>query len=331
MTRAMTPPVKRLDATADTVHFGFYEARLAPVFEIEPGEEIIIGSVSAHPDDDVPPHWLPKGIAEIHERALRGSGPHILTGPVAVRGARPGDVLVVDILDIRITQPYGYNIVMPLKGMFPMEQPTTRTTIMPIDLETGLAEVVPGIKVPTRPFFGQMAVAPPREWGVLDSRPPNRHGGNLDNKELIKGTRLLLPIWNEGALFSVGDGHAAQGDGEVNQTALETSLEGRFRLSLLKGLPLEWPIAVSPTHLLTLAFHEDLDDAARIAMRSLIAVMEECGLAFHDAYRLASIAADLHVTQFVNGNRGIHAMLPLDIVNTFPRKPSFLPAPGELS
>ncbi|MEP9355791.1 acetamidase/formamidase family protein [Xanthobacter sp. KR7-65] len=324
--------MKRLDPTAETVHFGFHDARLVPVLEIDPGEEISLGSISAHPDDDVPADWLPPAIHDIYARAPRGTGPHILTGPVAVRGARAGNVLVVDILDVRITQPYAYNIVSPLKGMFPTEQPVQRTVIMPIDLSTGLAEVVPGIKVPTRPFFGQMAVAPPREWGRLDSRPPNRHGGNLDNKELVKGTRLLLPVWVDGALFSAGDGHAAQGDGEINQTALETSLDGRFRLSLLTDRTLEWPVAVSPTHLMTMAFHEDLDDAARLAMRSLIAILEQdCGIAFHDAYRLCSVAADMHVTQFVNGNRGIHAMLPLSLVETFPRKPSFLPRPGDFS
>jgi acetamidase/formamidase len=323
--------MKRLDPTPSTVHFGFHDAALPPVMEVEPGEEITIASVSAHPGDDVPAAWLPAGITEIYASAPRGTGPHILTGPVAVKGARAGDTLVVDILDIRITQPYGYNIVSPLKGMFPHEHPTQRTTIMPIDLETGLAEVVPGIKVPTRPFFGQLLVAPPREWGRLDSRPPNRHGGNLDNKELVAGARLLLRVWNDRALFSAGDGHASQGDGEVNQTAIETSLEGRFRLSLITGRAPEWPIAVTSSHLLTMAFHEDLDDAARLAMRSLIAILEECGLAFHDAYRLCSITADLHVTQFVNGNRGVHAMLPLAIVATLPRKPSFLPAPGEFS
>ncbi|MCS0496504.1 acetamidase/formamidase family protein [Ancylobacter sp. MQZ15Z-1] len=323
--------MKHLDATPSTVHFGFHDACLPPVMEVNPGEEIVISSVSADPDDAVPAHWLPVGIADIYAHAPRGTGPHILTGPVHVRGAIPGDTLVVDILDIRLTQPYGYNIVSPMKGMFPQEQPTQRTTVMPIDLDTGLVEVASGIRIPTRPFFGQLLVAPPPEWGRLDSRPPNRHGGNLDNKELVKGTRLLLPVWNEGALFSAGDGHAAQGDGEINQTAIETSMEGRFRLSLLKGRSVEWPVAVTPTHLLAMAFHEDLDDAARLAMRALIALMEEGGLSFHNAYRLGSVAADLRITQFVNGNRGVHAMLPIEIARALPRPPDFLPAPGELS
>jgi acetamidase/formamidase len=208
--------------------------------------------------------------------------------------------------------------------MFGTETPTLKTTIIPIDIERGSAEVAPGVHIPTRPFFGQMGVAPPREWGRLDSRPPNRYGGNIDNKELVAGTRLLLPIWVEGGLFSVGDGHGAQGDGEINQTAIETSLQGHFRLSLRDDLKLEWPMAVTPEHLVTMAFHEDLDDAARIAMRSMIGVLErQYAMAFHDAYRLCSVAADMRVTQFVNGNRGIHVMLAKTVLAQLPAKIDF--------
>src|SRR5579872_3329612 len=286
--------MKHLAARFDTVHIGFHDAALEPVLEVNDGDEVTISSVSADPGDDVPAHWLPKDIHSIVTRGKRGTGPHIMTGPIAVRGARAGQVLQVDILDIRLTQPYGYNTVSPLKGMFGTETPRQKTTIIPIDIESGLADVAPGVRIRTRPFFGQMGVAPPREWGRLDSRPPNRYGGNIDNKELIPGTRLLLPIWVDGALFSVGDGHGAQGDGEINQTAIETSLDGDFRLSVLGNFKLEWPMAVTPDHLMTMAFHEDLDDAARLAMRCMIGVLEQqYGMAFHDAYRLCSLAADM--------------------------------------
>src|SRR4051812_48075622 len=147
--------MRRLEATAQTVHFGFLDGSLAPVFEVESGEEFWINTVSADPAHDVPPEWIPKAIPEIYARALRGTGPHILTGPVAVKGARPGDVLQIDILDIRINQPYGYNVVYPLKGMFGYEKPQQKTTIIPIDLQTGIADVAPGVSVPTAPFFGQ--------------------------------------------------------------------------------------------------------------------------------------------------------------------------------
>jgi acetamidase/formamidase len=315
----------RLEATHQTVHRGFYDATLPPVLEIGSGEEIVVGTISAKPDDKVPPEWLPSAIHDIFARSPMGPGPHILTGPVVVRGAQPGDVLQVDLLDIRLTQPYGYNVTRPLSGMFGMDVPTSQTVIIPIDLHTGLAEVVAGIKIPTRPFFGHLGVAPPREWGRVDSRPPFKFGGNLDNKELIAGTRLFLPIWNEGALFSVGDGHAAQGDGEVNQTAIETSLEGRFRLTLRQDLKIDLPFAVTSTSLMTMGFDESLDNAARIAMRKMIELLgTHYGLAFHDAYRLCSVAADMRVTQFVNGSRGIHVMLARDILAGREPQPAFL-------
>jgi acetamidase/formamidase len=169
--------------------------------------------------------------------------------------------------------------------------------------------------VPTRPFFGQMCVAPPKSWGRLDSRPPNKHGGNIDNKELVAGTRLFLPVWVDDALFSTGDGHAAQGDGEINQTAIETSLDGHFRLSRRTDFTVDLPVAVTPEHLMTMAFHEDLDDAATIAMRSMINLLERFySMAFHDAYRFCSVAADMRVTQFVNGNRGIHVLLARNLL-----------------
>jgi acetamidase/formamidase len=316
---------RHLEATPKTVHFGFYDARLSPVMEVADGEVIRVSSVSADPRHEVPAEWLPAGIAEIHERAPRGTGPHILTGPIAVVGTRPGDTLQVDILDITLTQRYGYNIVSPLKGMFGSEQPRLATTIMPIDLEAGEAEVAPGIRVRTRPFFGQMAVAPPAEWGRIDSRPPGKFGGNMDNKELLPGVRLFLPVWVDGALFSVGDGHAAQGDGEVNQTAIETSLDGRFRLSVRRDVAADLPFAVTPEHLVTMGFHEDLDDAARIAMRAMIRVLEEHhDLTFHDAYRLCSVAADMRITQFVNGKRGVHVLLPRTPLSQLAAQPAFL-------
>ena len=312
---------KNLRARFDTVHFGFYDAALAPVFEIESGDDILINTVSADPTHDVPAQWLPPEIHDIFARAQREAGPHILTGPIMVRGAQPGHVLEIDILDIRLTQPYGYNNVSPLKGMFGNEAPIKQTTIIPIDIDNGRAEVVQGLWVSTRPFFGQMAVAPPREWGRLDSRPPNKYGGNLDNKELGPGARLWLPVWNEGALFSVGDGHAAQGDGEINQTAIETSLDGYFRIALRTDFALELPLAATPDNLMTMGFHEDLDDAARIAMRTMIGLLEKhYGMKFHDAYRLCSVAADMRVTQFVNGNRGIHVLLARDVLQQLPCK-----------
>jgi acetamidase/formamidase len=322
---AWVDKMQHLRATPETVHIGFHDASLKPVLVVDDGEEVVVDTVSADAAHDVPPAWLPPTIEAIRARAPRGTGPHILTGPIAINGARPGDVLQVDIVDIKLSQPYGYNIVSPLKGMFGTEQPRQATTIIPIDLATGLAEVLPGLRLPTRPFFGQLGVAPPHEWGRLDSRPPNKYGGNIDNKELLPGTRLFLPVWVDGALFSAGDGHALQGDGEANQTAIETSLQGRFRLSVRRDLQIALPFAVTPDALMTMGFHEDLDQAARIAMREMIRMLEtHFGLEFHDAYRLCSLAADMRITQFVNGNRGVHAMLARNILEKLGTAPAFL-------
>ncbi len=316
--------MKHLKANWNTVHVGFWDATLPPVMEIEDGEEIVVDTISANPDDDVPNDWLPPQIKDIYTRAPRGTGPHILTGPIAVRGAQPGDVLQVDIREIKLAQCYGWNLVMPLRGMFGEESPMWKNTIIPIDLQTGIATLPPGIRLQTHPFFGQLGVAPPPQWGRLDSRPPQKFGGNLDNKELVASTRLFLPVSVEGALFSAGDGHAAQGDGEVNQTAIETSLQGRFRLSVRRDLQIHLPFAVSTDSLITMAFDEDLNNAARVATRSLIRLLEHhYGLSFHDAYRLCSVAANLRVTQFVNGNRGIHAVLPTTLLADVAARPAF--------
>jgi acetamidase/formamidase len=321
--------MKHLKPTARTVHRGFYDSTVPPVLEIDNGEEVTIGTISAKPTDKVPPEWLPPEIHDIFANAPKGSGPHILTGPIAIRGAKLGDVLQVDILDIRLSQRYGYNVTRPLSGMFGMDSPKAQTVIIPFDLDTGLAEVAPGLKIPTRPFFGHLGVAPPPEWGRVDSRPPYKFGGNLDNKELLPGARLFLPIWNDGALFSAGDGHGAQGDGEINQTAIETGLEGRFRLSVRRDLKIDLPFAVTPDSLMTMGFDESLDNAGPIAMRKMIELLRTFyGFDFDEAYRLCSLAADMRVTQVVNGNRGIHVMFPRSILSGKPQ-PAFVEGVGQ--
>ena len=300
-----------------TVHWGYFDASLKPVAEVDSGEAFRLRSVTAAPNDAVPPDWIPPEIAEIHAAVRdRGPGGHLLTGPVRVRGARPGHVLQVDILSVALGAPYGMNSVGPLKGIFPDAVETWDKQIIPLDREHGVATLPPGLRIPTRPFFGVMGVAPPAAWGRIDTAQPRRHGGNMDNKELIGGTTLFLPVWAEGGLFSAGDGHAAQGDGEVCITAIETSLEGEFRLGVRTDFELTLPIAVTPTHLITMGFDPSLDRAARSAVRSLLDLLERFGgMRWRDAYGLASIAVDLHVTQVVNGEKGIHAMLSRDILD----------------
>src|SRR5438874_329966 len=153
--------------------------------------------------------------------------------------------------------------------------------------------------------------APPPAWGMISTAPPRKNGGNLDNKELVAGTTLYLPIFVPGALFSVGDGHGVQGDGEVCVTAVETGLSGTFRLTLRDDMRLEWPMAETPMHVITMAFDPDLDDCVVIALRQMLdLICTRTGLDRYQAYSLASLAADVRVTQVVNGNKGIHVMLP---------------------
>jgi acetamidase/formamidase len=272
--------------------------------------------VSGSPHDPVPSEWIPPEIPTIYSEVRdRGPGPHILTGPVFVSGARLGATLQVDILSIEVAAPYGYNKLQPLRGILPDLVQSLDVAAIPIDRASGIASPLPGVTIPVRPFFGVMGVAPPPGWGRISSSAPRSHGGNIDNKELGAGATLFLPIWVEGALFSAGDGHAAQGDGEVDSSALETCLEAEFRLTVRDDFALQLPVATTPSHLITMGFDEDLDDAARVAVRSLVDLLQRyCGLTWQEAYRLASISADLRVTQVVNGVKGAHVMVERDLL-----------------
>jgi len=304
----------RLDAAPDTVHWGFFDAALKPLITVEPGDEVIISTVSgpaaAMPKADsglkVPP-----ALAAIHASVPQKlNGPHIMTGPVAVRGAKAGQVLEIRIKAIDLAYDWGYNAIRPLAGALPDDFETTRLIHIPLDRARMVARLPWGLELPLQPFFGVMAVAPPPAWGPVASPPPRRNGGNIDNKELVAGTTLYLPIHVDGALFSVGDGHGVQGDGEVCITAIETGLIGTFELHVRGDMTLQWPLAETPTHIMTMAFDPDLDDAVVIALRDMIKLIcARTGISREDAYTLCSLAADLRVTQVVNGSKGIHVML----------------------
>ncbi len=175
-------------------------------------------------------------------------------------------------------------------------------------------EFRPGIRLPIAPFFGSIGVAPPTLSGRLSSTPPGWHGGNLDNKDLVAGSVLYLPVHTAGGLLSIGDGHAMQGDGEVSGAALETSLRGTIEVRLRKGQPLKWPRAETPTHYMTMGLDPDLDEATRLATREMVEyLVAEKKLSREDAYLLCSLAADLRVTQAVDGTKGIHALIAKSI------------------
>lgn len=304
----------RLPATPETVVWGYYDGALEPVLRIRSGETVVVHTLIVTGPDEleaagVPPEHVEQALRDVHREVAR-QGPHILTGPIYIEEAMPGDVLEVRILSVQPAVPYATNTFAG-RGLLPDDFPHSKTRLFELDLERGVAAFGENIEVPLRPFFGSLGVAPPPEVGRLSSVPPWRHAGNLDNKELVAGTTLFIPVHVPGALFLAGDGHAAQGDGEVSLTALETSLIGTLEFIVRKDMgTLEWPRAETPEAYITMGMNEDLLEAARIAVRDMIAFLQaEKGLSADDAYMLASIAVDLRITQLVDGNLGVHAML----------------------
>jgi acetamidase/formamidase len=239
-----------------TVHIGYFSAALKPVLTINSGDIVTIESVGP-PDPAivdasgiVPPSAVPEYARTVRREVTdRGPAGHILTGPIFVNGAMPGDVLEVRILEVDLTVPYGVNNQFPYKGALPEEFPGRFQRFIPIDRQAKTAAVAPGVVVPvTRPFFGVMGVAPLPAMGRISSAPPGVHTGNIDNKDIGAGAILYMPIYAQGALFSVGDGHAAQGHGEVDLNAIETSLRGKFQFTVRKDMKITWPRAETPTH-----------------------------------------------------------------------------------
>jgi acetamidase/formamidase len=293
-------------------HWGFFDAALAPVARVASGDTVSVDCVSGGRDvlPADPSFEILADHRAIHDALMPRLGAHILTGPVAVEGAAPGDVLQVEILSIEPRQNWGYTRIRPLAGTLPEDFPVTRLWHSHIDRQRGVATLPIGMEIELAPFFGVMGVAPPPAYGACSSIQPREFGGNMDLKELTAGTTLYLPVWAPGALLSVGDGHGVQGDGEVCVTALETALSGTFRLTVRKDLHFTLPRAETPTHHITMAFNEDLDDAAKDALRAMIDLIgEKMGLKRDEAYMFASLAVDMRVTQLVDGNKGIHAML----------------------
>ncbi len=239
----------------------------------------------------------------------------MLTGPVAVRGAAPGDMLAVHIDRIEFGSDWGFCGFRPLLGTLPEDFPERRLSHIPIDRDRRICKLPWGTELPLAPFFGVMGIAPPPEWGTISTKEPRAHGGNMDNKELTEGAILYLPVFVAGANFSAGDGHAVQGDGEVCINALETCLTGTFTLRLHKGGGprdplLRYPRAETPTHFISMGMHEDLDVAMKTALREMIAfITARANLSPAEAYQFCSLAVDFHVTQTVNGEKGIHGLL----------------------
>ncbi len=303
--------IHQLDAGPTTVHWGYFDATLKPLLTIASGDRVTISTVSG--GREVMPTAalkIPAALTAIQDQLTAKLPGHMCTGPVAISGARAGEVLEVQIENIDLHYDWGYTFSRPLSGALPDDFADMHLMHIPLNRDRMTGRLPWGLELPLRPFFGVMAVAPPPAWGMVSTLPPRRNGGNLDNKELIAGTTLYLPIHVDGALFSIGDGHGVQGDGEVCVTAIETGLIGTFRLTVRPDLKLDWPQAETPTHVITMAFDPDLDDCVVIALRQMIdLVATRTGITRQEAYALCSLAADVRITQVVNGNKGVHVML----------------------
>jgi acetamidase/formamidase len=310
----------RLEATPNTVAYGYYWSEAKPVLRIASGDVIDVDTLLTNSpmglsragvaDDKIQPSL--KAIVEQVTGDRRGPGGHILTGPVYVEGAQPGDALQVDVLSIDLAIDYGYNGCSGFLRENCAQGVPIR--IIPLDKKTMTATFAPGIIIPLRPFFGSMGVAPAPEVGRVSSTPPGTHAGNLDNKDLVAGTTLFIPVFVPGALFEVGDGHVAQGDGEVDQTAIETSLRGRLRLTVRKGMKLAWPRGETPTHYMSMASDKDLTVATKTAIQEMIDFLAATrGLTKHEAYQLTSVAGDVAITQLVDQTLGVHVKMPKSI------------------
>jgi acetamidase/formamidase len=318
---AQQPKTHRLEATPATVAYGYYWSEAKPALRIASGDIVDVDTLLTNSPTGLARAGVPDDKIQASLKAIvtevtgdrRGPGGHILTGPVYVEGAQPGDALEVKILSIDFPIDYGYN---GCSGFIPENcDRGVPSRIIPIDAKAMTAAFAPGIVIPLRPFFGSMGVAPAPELGRVSSNPPGKHAGNLDNRELVAGSSLFIPVFVPGALFEIGDGHGAQGDGEVDQTAIETSLRGRLQLTVRKDMKLTWPRAETATEYISMATDPDLTVATRGAIQEMVDFLAASRrMTKHQAYQLVSIAGNVAVTQLVDKpNVGVHVRLPKSI------------------
>ena len=318
---AQTQKTYDLKATPATTFYRFLDAATKPVLTINSGDIVKLETATGTPGyfekNGVPKDKIP---AELHT-AFPGADndgarrDHTLTGPIFVTGAAEGDMLEIRLRAIDLRLPLGGQGIGPNGGTLLGEFATPRDKILYLDLKNKTVEYAPGVVVPLKkPFWGSIAVVPPASIGRVTDQRPSFYGANMDNSDLTAGTTLYLPVFVPGALLSLGDGHAAQGHGEVGGSAIETSLKGEIQVILHKGKTIKLPRAETPTEYMTMGFNEDLDEAVKIATREMLDwIVEMKGISREDAYLLASAAMDLRVTQVVDGAKGIHAVIAKSI------------------
>jgi acetamidase/formamidase len=332
------PPAQQttqtLLATPTTVAWGFYSAQAKPVLTVHSGDTVKIQTLSTCGAPErlksigIAAADIPAYVDDIYTKvpaSEKGPGGHILTGPVAITEAEPGDILEVRIQKIEIDVPWACNSFGAGRGFLPNDFPYSKTRIIPLDRTKMIGHFAPGIDIPLHPFFGSMGIATASP-GKYNSAPPWMHGGNMDNKELVAGTTLYIPVNSKGANFEVGDGHAGQGNGEVDITALETQLTGTFQFIVHKGdlndpHRLLWPRAETPTQYIAMGFDVDLKTATEMAIRNMITFLAEQNpdhphISRDDAYSLVSVACDVDITQLVDTNSGVHVLCPKALFTT---------------
>jgi acetamidase/formamidase len=302
----------RLDATDETTVVGVFDQARPPVMKVESGDTVDM-ETNTHWGNVIFPDTTLDDIMRLRTDVYPDVGPHTLTGPVEVKGAKAGQVLKVEILEL-VPRTHGFNLFYPAAfgtGLLPEDFPEGEIRHFEHDLDSMTTAFSSSITIPLKPFLGIMGVAPP-DPGPHSTVPPGPYGGNMDLAELTDGTTAYLPIWNDGAMFSIGDAHSKQGNGEVCLTAIESAFHhSRLRLTVMDDRQVERPFAETTDTWITMGFDEDLLVAAKIALRDMIALLEvEYGLSAGEAYSLCSITSDLSITQVVNKTRGVHVSIP---------------------
>jgi len=326
-------PDATLRSTPETVLWGYIAANLPPALTITSGQIVEIEALShqgltterdpvqffkAHgiPACDV----LPDAVAVYNQvNRPKGASVHILTGPIYIDGAEPGDALEVRVLDIKFRVSYGVNNTGPGKGVLPHLLTSQCAKLIRVDLERRVALFSADIEIPLNPFMGIMAVSPPRSLGMVSSTPPGAWGGNMDLRHLGIGATLYLPVFNKGAQFFTGDGHAVQGDGEVDGGAIEISLTPTLQFFVHKGKSLRLPRAETATDYYTTGLSVDLNEATRIALQEAVDFLQvERGMSTADAYALSSLAVDLGIGEAVDVVNLVYAKIPKGIFRAKP-------------
>ena len=327
-----------LPARASTVHWGYFDAALAPALRVKSGDLIRAEAITHHAGD-APHLMMDADIRDLYAaipESDRAPGVHIMTGPIYVEDAMPGDMLEVRYLEMTPRCDYGSNLAAHWGYLYAEMAERERVTIYQLHREANQATALfaydvaekyltpgritdcskcqcdpalPGIRVPTRPHLGTAGVAPDVA-GRVSSIPPGLHGGNIDNWRIGAGATMYYPVQVPGALFSIGDPHVSQGDGEISGTAIEASLDVLFELRVRKDFRFPSPLLETPLHWIVHGFDEDLNVAMRNASKDMMTLLtEHRGLTRDDAYSLMSVAGDFAVTQVVDGTRGIHCRI----------------------